>query len=424
VGAVLAAALCPAPSLAQTATFSYTGAEQAYTVPDGYHALHVVAVGASGGAPAGEPPPSVFPLWYIGRGAVVEGELRVTPRQVLYVVVGGPGGPPGGGFNGGGDAGDGHGADVWGGGGASDVRTVAASLESRLVVAAGGGGSVFQFSGGEAGFAGPACCAADALSSAAQPGTQTAGGAGGGCGPAGEGCGAPGGFGLGGEGGASGTFADNTFGVGGGGGGGWYGGGGGSGHATIKGGGAGGSSKRPGGGSVGLAPRSTPAQVRLTPVPTPPTGCTDGADNDADGLVDHASDPGCTDADDEDEWNPDTFAPDTALGGRRTQKLGRSVAVEVSCLAIAEECIVSATGTVTIGRGERAYQLKRARSFVVPRGKKAVLRLAVPAATRSAASKALRARRRITAGVDVRTADETGNVRHLERTIRLVRGGR
>jgi hypothetical protein len=364
---------------------------------------------------------------------VVEGDIRVTPGQVLYVVVGASGGHPAGGFNGGGRGGARYDLAAWGGGGSTDVRTIpagqgAASLESRVVVAAGGGGtSVGGGPGaGEAGFAGPFCCSefGDG-SAAAQPGTQTGGGAGGACRDAGEGCGAAGGFGAGGDGGASGALGDPVVGVGGGGGGGWFGGGGGAGLWPINvGGGGGGSSKRPPGGSVGLADRSTPPQVQLTPVPPAPTACTDGTDNDVDGLVDYPADPGCVEGDDEDEWSPDTFPPDAGLAGERKQKLARTVVVEVSCLAVGEDCIVSATGTVTVGRGERAFQLKRARSVVVLRQKKATMRLAVPSRTRAAVAKALRARSRVSANVDVRVADETGNVRHMERRVRLMRAAR
>ena len=116
-------------------TFKYTGAEQAFTVPAGVTSIHVVATGAAGGTNEGalQGGPG-------GRGAVVSGNLTVEPG-LLYVEVGGPGGPSLGGFNGGAtDGGPGG-----GGGGASDVRTISSSepsttLQSRLLVAAGGGG--------------------------------------------------------------------------------------------------------------------------------------------------------------------------------------------------------------------------------------------------------------------------------------------
>jgi hypothetical protein len=440
VWVTVAVALCPRTALAQTTTtFWYTGTEQTYTVPDGYSTAHVRAIAGSGGVPEELPSPSAdwpYPTKPLppGRGAIVEGIIPVTAGQVLYVLVGNTGGVPDGGFNGGGEGGARLGLAHGGGGGASDVRTLpssqgTASLQSQLVVAAGGGGSAGPAArGGDAGAPG-GCCAAQGIGpSAAQPGTQTAGGAGGGpCDGAPEGCGRPGGFGTGGDGGASGEFLDFTFGIGGGGGGGWYGGGGGAGRAGNNGGGAGGSSRRPGAGVVILADLSTPPRVQITPrsSPTPgssaPTGCTDGADNDVDGLIDYPADPGCAGPGDEDEWNPDTFAPDAGLSGAARQRLGRSVTADVSCRATVEDCIVSATGKLSVGRGARAYTLTRARSVVVPQGSKLGLRLGVPRATRTVAAKALRARKQIYANLTVRVADETGNVRKLARKIRLVR---
>lgn len=143
---LLALALVPRamPSVyaASTTAFQFTGAEQTFTVPAGVTTIHVIARGAPGGhgGYAGRAG---------GRGALVTGDLQVTPGQTLYVEVGGaatsascvlaPNIPCHGGFNGGGTSYTGG-----GGGGASDVRTVSASqsgtLTSRLLVAAGGGG--------------------------------------------------------------------------------------------------------------------------------------------------------------------------------------------------------------------------------------------------------------------------------------------
>jgi Lamin Tail Domain/Glycine rich protein len=130
-------------------TFTYTGAEQTYTVPAGVTSLQVQAVGASGGGSAGG-----FQPVQGGTGGLVVGELGagsvIKPGDTLYVEVGGAGGNAGsglaeGGFNGGGAGGGG------GGGGASDVRTCSRTSTScpdgvpsaltRLIVAAGGGGA-------------------------------------------------------------------------------------------------------------------------------------------------------------------------------------------------------------------------------------------------------------------------------------------
>jgi hypothetical protein len=209
--------------------------------------------------------------------------------------------------------------------------------------------------------------------------------------------------------------------TGGGGGAGWYGGGGGAGHISNTGGGGGGSSRTPEGGTVALVDRWTPPRVEITPYHRPPPGCSDGADNDADGLVDHPADPGCVAARDEDEWNPDTFPPGARLSAPRRQRLGRSISVDVSCLSTTEDCVVSATGTLTIGRAARVFKLSRVPSGVVPRASKRTVRLRMPRRTRSAAAKGLRASSAMHADVHVRVADVTGNVRRMSRRIRLVR---
>src|SRR4051794_22791163 len=234
--------LLPAAAYGQTTSFSFTGAEQVYSVPAGITSLYVTATGARGGGPT-----SGYGTG--GRGAVVKGPISVTPGQTLYVDVGGIGGKPQGGFNGGGASGARNDLSGWGGGGASDVRALprasSGTLSSRLIVAGGGGGSGYPaVGGGDAGQAGTGCCAGGpSLVPAAggQPGTQTSGGAGGctlggiGCGVDGctdpVGCGANGSIGVGGDGGAAGDAAATRTGTGGGGG--LYGGGGGAGVADL-----------------------------------------------------------------------------------------------------------------------------------------------------------------------------------------------
>jgi hypothetical protein len=260
---ILAWAATPAQA-ATTQTFTATGAEQTFTVPAGVFSLHVLAIGASGGA--GE----------LGGGvaAQVIGNLSVTAGQTLYVEVGGKGksGVEGGtgGFNGGADSG---GANAGGGGGASDLRTAprlaGLSPEDRLIVAAGGGGTGAN---GEAsaGALGGAAGSDGADTTTGNPGgnagTQTEGGIGG----AGFfGTGANGQLGLGGAGGLS----EPTGGPGGGGAGGYYGGGGGGGGAISGGGGGGGgSSLVPAGGSLTLASLLTEPEIQITYNPPPSIG--------------------------------------------------------------------------------------------------------------------------------------------------------
>jgi hypothetical protein len=136
---------------AATATFSFTGDEQRFTVPAGVTSLHVVAVGGSGGSGLMHPG---------GSGATAAADVPVVAGQLLFIEVGGNGGSASagttslGGFNGGGNGGP-FGGSGEGGGGASDVRILsspaAGSPASRLIVAGGGGGSTNWASGGAAG---------------------------------------------------------------------------------------------------------------------------------------------------------------------------------------------------------------------------------------------------------------------------------
>jgi hypothetical protein len=264
---LVAAVVWSTPAVAQATGFSFTGAEQSYTVPAGVSSLSVTAVGAPGGGPSSG---GLAP----GRGAVVSGVVDVAPGQVLYVEVGGNGGSSVGGFNGGGDSGTRNGLSVYGGGGGSDVRTLpmsagAISSNSRLIVAAGGGGSGYPAApGGDAGAPGGS---APTTSVGGGAGTETAAGAGG-CDSFQMGCGMDGSLGVGGTGGSSGDGAQTREGAGGGGG--LYGGGGGGGGGGAQGGGVGGG----GGGSslvpsdlgrLSLASLTTAPMVEITPVPPP-----------------------------------------------------------------------------------------------------------------------------------------------------------
>lgn len=159
--AVLAAtALFPASALAGTAVETYsTPGETPFVVPQGVNQIHIDAVGApgdaivvSGGAGAGKTAAAG------GAGAEVQGDLSVSPGDVLYLEVGVDGG----------SGGSGQGYRGGDGGGASEVRTCsvsaascqvvgfgpAASVQTRLLVAGGGGGASFgpsSYPGGDAG---------------------------------------------------------------------------------------------------------------------------------------------------------------------------------------------------------------------------------------------------------------------------------
>ncbi len=260
--------------LTGSADFSFTGAEDCYTVPAGVTSLSVVAVGAHGGdggaSGSGQTPGNG------ADGARVSGLVAVTPGQTLYVAVGGHGNAGGGasssggagGFNGGFSGGgfpDDTESSGGGGGGGSDIRTcsrtvgscegVGDSLASRLLVAGGGGGggsAVPSSSGGTGGGSSQAGDSGDDASGGDRPGLGGGAGAasaGGAAGARGSGCalgpdstaGSLGGGGVGGY----------QVSGGGGGGGGLYGGGGGGGGCGSPfaggGGGGGGSSFGPAG---------------------------------------------------------------------------------------------------------------------------------------------------------------------------------
>lgn len=181
VSTILLALALAGPARATEAHFSYTGAEQTFTVPAFVTQIHVVAIGGTGADGGGTG----------GGGAKVVADIPVTPGQVLYLEVGGNGNSTAGGFNGGADAG-GNGAG--GGGGATDLRTCPAlgpcadSLGSRLLVAGGGGGGGEQSiaigadpagAGGVASGLTGGAGAENTTATGGGGGTQSAGGAGG-----------------------------------------------------------------------------------------------------------------------------------------------------------------------------------------------------------------------------------------------------
>jgi hypothetical protein len=97
-------------------TFTFTGTEQTVVVPECATSMVIEAWGAQGGGPGG------------GNGGYARGtSTTITEGDTFYVYVGGREG-----YNGGGTA---HAASPAHGGGASDVRSVAGDLASRLIVA-------------------------------------------------------------------------------------------------------------------------------------------------------------------------------------------------------------------------------------------------------------------------------------------------
>jgi hypothetical protein len=305
-------------------TFPAVGVSQNYTVPSGVTHIRVKAWGAGGGGStaygggAGDG----------GNGGYAEGILPVTPGETLQVIVGGGGGSTGtGGFGGGGWSGyANNGTPYIGGGGRSAVRRGT----TELITAGGGGGSGSTGNGGYGGSGGGLIGLDGWIGSATTPGkggTQSAGGAGG-IGANGAGNGAAGTQFQGGAGGGLGTEPGS------GGGGGYYGGGGGGAVLDPQvedGPGGGGSSYIGGvlqgytlsgnqilpgnfgdailrnspythsyntagfGGSMGRISSADGLQGKVVffPASLPTEICTNGIDDDGDGLIDCA-DPDCT----------------------------------------------------------------------------------------------------------------------------------
>jgi uncharacterized repeat protein (TIGR01451 family) len=116
-----------------TCTYTIALADNRFSVPAGVTSVHAVVVGGAG---AGRP---LVDGSAGGRGAIVTGDLAVTPGDVLLAKVGGNAQLWSGGLNGGGN-GD-AGCQAGGGGGASDIRASSGLVQSRRLVAAGGGGA-------------------------------------------------------------------------------------------------------------------------------------------------------------------------------------------------------------------------------------------------------------------------------------------
>ena len=216
---------------ATVTTFSYTGANQTYTVPAGVTSVHVYMWGAGGGGKNAV---------YGGAGAMIQGVLTVTPGETLNIVVGGGGPAPTttltSAYGGGGAQGIGDGGQSGGGGGRAAIQRGGTAVTNDIVVAGAGGGGTFSATGGAATFSGTAN---NGGSTTVQGfgGTQSAGGAGGAAGTYGTGT-----AGSRGQGGSVVNPISASSNDGGGGGAGYYGGGGGGTNLSDAGGGGGGSS--------------------------------------------------------------------------------------------------------------------------------------------------------------------------------------
>ncbi len=116
----------------------------------------------------------------------------------------------------------------------------------------------------------------------------------------------------------------------------------------------------------------------------------------------------------------DREAPHAKLSGRRSQKLGKTVAVSVTCLN--EACLAAPNGRVRVPKVRSAKPKMRTltgASRVVAKGAKVKFKLKLKRATRTAIKRALLRRKRVTVRVQVTVADAARNSRTLTRRVKL-----
>ena len=116
---------------------------------------------------------------------------------------------------------------------------------------------------------------------------------------------------------------------------------------------------------------------------------------------------------------PDTTTPGLALGGKTTQKAGKTVSVVVS--ATTEDLYASASGTVSVPGASKVYRLKSIANRFVASGTKATLKLKVPRAALKAIKRALRGRKKVKASIKLTARDAAGNLTTGKRTVKLKR---
>jgi hypothetical protein len=152
----------------------------------------------------------------------------------------------------------------------------------------------------------------------------------------------------------------------------------------------------------------------------PARQCSDGLDNDGDGLVDFGADRGCLDGLDDNETDPDITDPVLVLSGKKAQKFGKSVSVRVACPD--EACTARATGRVSVPGPSAARRFKlRGATATVLSGGTATLKLKLPRAATAAIKLALGRKAKVTAQLTVSVLDAAGNRTTKRRKIALQR---
>jgi hypothetical protein len=113
----------------------------------------------------------------------------------------------------------------------------------------------------------------------------------------------------------------------------------------------------------------------------------------------------------------DHTAPRIVLGGARRQRLGATVALTLR--AASEDLWARVSATVRLRGQRRLLRLTTVRSRFVGKGRTAVVRLKVPAATLRRLRRALAARPSVSAAITVRARDAAGNTATRTRAVRL-----
>ena len=114
---------------------------------------------------------------------------------------------------------------------------------------------------------------------------------------------------------------------------------------------------------------------------------------------------------------PDVEPPVLALGGKRKQRARQRLKVAVTSLT--EDVWANASGKLAIQGSAKRYKLDGVNTRFIARDQTATLELRVPARVLSAARRALRRLRRVTAELRLSVRDAAGNVSAKKRTIRL-----
>src|SRR5215211_1068838 len=116
---------------------------------------------------------------------------------------------------------------------------------------------------------------------------------------------------------------------------------------------------------------------------------------------------------------PDVTPPAAKLGGKRTQKLGKTIKVAVK--ATSEDLWATASGKLTIHGSKKTFTLKGIKARFIARGQNAALKLKLSKSALRAAARGLRALRQVTAALSVSLRDAAGNPTAKKRTVKLQR---